>query len=623
MRPPGLWMSVWVLVTSLMSMRGVEAGYISLNMTTPTQCGVSKIQWWGDHGPYHILLTPTTFVEHGYNLWLPSVENGTHAYNVTLRQPAGMQFLLTVWGASGIEYAGTTDVMTVGQPATGVAECFLSDEEILGQYTFSFNISDTSNGYPAQCSNLSMSWPSSLESNITGTVERRDITSNITAVVEGLLDKDPVLAQLDSSSSKDTGNTTKPPTMFGVIPLGNSFEIPITFPRSSKFAKDLPDSYLSDTPTTYTSHGETHLNWTVDLAKGTRFILVAGIGSEEQWASGGSSTMLTVGQGGAGCSGKEASGGGVPSVTAIGSTSATSQVSTAPADPGESKKQRNVNLIGTVLACVFSILATLIIVGICWFCRRRIQRRRAAQPQAAGSFATPNKNRPYEDDGQATPETQLDLISSRDASSARRGLAPLITGSGQPNSPSEFTPTIYDPFGDASGGRRGSLVPSRTVTFDDAESSPISSPVRGPDNVRDTPQRQSSSEDMLLPRLPRVSSPFDSSHSATRGPLRLHEVPRSDGDEDEEGDGDDVPELKRDILTMGEGTGTMSSSASGTTSSATGRRIRRRQDREGDVEYMVHRDAGRVSAPPGRVMELPPRYEEVDWEEGERERQTR
>lgn len=42
----------------------------------------------------------------------------------------------------------------------------------------------------------------------------------------------------------------------------------------------------------------------------------------------------------------------------------------------------------------------------------------------------------------------------------------------------------------------------------------------------------------------------------------------------------------------------------------TGGRRRRRQDEEYETEYVVHRDAGRVDR-----VELPPRYDEVQWEE--------
>jgi hypothetical protein len=106
--------------------------------------------------------------------------------------------------------------------------------------------------------------------------------------------------------------------MFGVIPLGNAFSIPITYDRNSKYGRYLPESSRSDHPTTMTKQGVTYLEWEIELARGTRFILVAGIGSDQQWASGGSSRMLTVGQGGQACVGSatDPSGDGVPSVTA-------------------------------------------------------------------------------------------------------------------------------------------------------------------------------------------------------------------------------------------------------------------------------------------------------------------
>ncbi|BEJ16444.1 hypothetical protein CspHIS471_0510490 [Cutaneotrichosporon sp. HIS471] len=122
----------------------------------------------------------------------------------------------------------------------------------------------------------------------------------------------PLPTNTDQSSSKTKGNTTLPPTMFGIIPLGNSFNIPITYADDVKFADDLAPQSLSDHPSTWTQSGVTYMNWTVGLAKGTRFILVAGMGDE--WASGGSSEMMTVGQGGFDCFGNDPK----PSVTAGG-----------------------------------------------------------------------------------------------------------------------------------------------------------------------------------------------------------------------------------------------------------------------------------------------------------------
>ena len=43
-------------------------------------------------------------------VWLPSIPDGTNSYNLSINQPEGSHFLLTMWGASGISYAGTTDV---------------------------------------------------------------------------------------------------------------------------------------------------------------------------------------------------------------------------------------------------------------------------------------------------------------------------------------------------------------------------------------------------------------------------------------------------------------------------------------------------------------------------------
>jgi hypothetical protein len=200
----------------------------------------------------------------------------------------------------------------VAKPANATnATCFLSDDQILSLYTFSFNISDTSGMYPPECSNLSMTWPSSLENGVQS--GRRDFT--LPKHVLQARQSGPV-ADNPSSSDRKHGNTTNPPSMFGIIPMGNSFSIPVTY--SGSYADRLPSSAISDKPTTWTQQGVTHLNWTIGLSKGTRFILVAGIGDEKQWASGGSSKMLTVGQGGTGCYGFSDNGGvttDVPSIT--------------------------------------------------------------------------------------------------------------------------------------------------------------------------------------------------------------------------------------------------------------------------------------------------------------------
>jgi len=181
---------------------------------------------------------------------------------------------------------------------------------------------------------MTISWPTSLEQNVTGTTAKRNLDFEYDYTLDppleqsiypprdlsapGLFkrqttgDGDGDADDTSPSTSSDRGNTTNPPTMFGLIPLGNSFSIPITYPANSSFADSLPESSISSQPTTFTSHGVTYLNWTLPLAKGTRFLLVAGIGSAEQWASGGSSRLMTVGQGDDSCLGTSEG----PSVTA-------------------------------------------------------------------------------------------------------------------------------------------------------------------------------------------------------------------------------------------------------------------------------------------------------------------
>lgn len=44
--------------------------------------------------------------------WIATIPNGTNSYTLPINQPAGLQFMLTVWGNGGIEYAGTTTVLS-------------------------------------------------------------------------------------------------------------------------------------------------------------------------------------------------------------------------------------------------------------------------------------------------------------------------------------------------------------------------------------------------------------------------------------------------------------------------------------------------------------------------------
>lgn len=74
-----------------------------------------------------MLLTPTEILYHGYNVWVPEIQNGTNKYNLTINQPQGLQFVVTMWGASGVQYAGTTDVISQYLLASPVASTLTVD----------------------------------------------------------------------------------------------------------------------------------------------------------------------------------------------------------------------------------------------------------------------------------------------------------------------------------------------------------------------------------------------------------------------------------------------------------------------------------------------------------------
>ncbi|WVQ86020.1 hypothetical protein IAT38_008188 [Cryptococcus sp. DSM 104549] len=704
------------------AVKHARAGYLSVNMTDATQCGRSVVQWSGDDGPYHLLLTPTEIKQHGYNVWIESIPATASSYELTIRQPAGLQFLLTMWGASGISYAATTDVMTVG--STTDTSCFLTDQAILDLYSFSFNLTTASgDNYPPQCSNISLSWPTSLESNVTSDVARRDVSDAVSSIE---LDVDATeLEQLAASTSERSGNTTNPPTIFGVIPLGNSFSVPITFSKSSKFAKYLPASSLSDNPTTITRQGNTYLNLTVDMAKGTRFLLVAGIGSAEEWASGGSSKMFTVGQGSTNCQGSGDSSSAAPSVTGSRQSSttatATATATVAPSTGGGSP------VVRTVVAVVCSVIGTLVVVGLLFICRRARNRRRQVAngdlpPGSGGAFGMFGNSR----QGKAvepSADSELDLIASRTSRAGTgtgtgtgRGtgaeLPPLMVGRDMSDSPAQspvdgvgmdpFRDNVKQPFIQHAGAAAGSTYGSAAGAAARSDSGFAGmgagghgvgsglgmdhrvSPIRERGDARDfrgESMARQTSMDALLPEGAAPPGEFGAGgggyHSGSgsgsgsaggsgsyanlptsgsgtyypppsrqrSGPLVLHDPEAREGisEDDHLPDQDDITALKRDTLaSTSNPTSPHPTSAGNTPTSAThphgpngppgpGQGGRRRRERtlppDQGMEYMVHRDAGRVVPPAenggGNVLELPPRYEELTWTEEERRERER
>lgn len=338
---------------------------------------------------------------------------------------------------------------------------------------------------------------------------------------------------------------------------------------------------------------------------------------------------------------------------------------------------------------MLSVLGTLALV-ILFIVFRRIRRRRALAAHAApfpADLGSRKSKRPF--DGRISPDTQLDLISG--GPPVDRRLSRIDTGRAGSEGSGELSPSGSDPFRDTPHEQRGFFPPPagggpRINTLSQSSTmTPLSSPLSptryrddlvGAAGAGDAGAIRHPSQEALLrqhgydsPQRSSLTDTYSLGHStvptvSTHRPLRLHDrtfglgFPDDEDDRDGGAAEDDVPELKRDILALGEASGSGSgqtgavpegtamspvgppsgnaslppgvgagdiAAMAGTGSLNSGRRRRARPD-DRELEYMVHRDAGRLAvgtAPPGgerRVLELPPRYEELDWER-ERERE--
>ena len=310
------------------------------------------------------------------------------------------------------------------------------------------------------------------------------------------------------------------------------------------------------------------------------------------------------------------------------------------------------------ITVVVSVLGTLVFVGLFLFLRRFLRRRAEAARDGvnypSGSFKSLSKKTSAMYEGGS--DVPLDLISNH------------ATATQTPETLTSFSGAAGDSFSPvASGSTSAPFDPRRaglTLNMDHLDSPASYGPRDGPQTYsspispisrlngagRMSPERQGS-QDALLPGSKNVATPpyapspirtsLSTSYPPQAGPslprvgLRLHgDAPHSqaeeNGDDEEQELEDDIPELKRDtLMAMGESS-TLPNLLSpdpahdNEASTLPARRPRRqRRDRTSDaeMEYVVHRDAGRVAGqnPPNRVMELPPRYEDFDWERERRE----
>jgi len=237
-----------------------------------------------------------------------------------------------------------------------------------------------------------------------------------------------------------------------------------------------------------------------------------------------------------------------------------------------------------LLACVISIVGTLVLVLGLWLFRRWKRGRSIA----TSSPDKKSKGRvdPYDPNlrnSSGSGDTQMDLLGGREG---------LRLDTSAPTSPT-------DPFGTPIEARQFGFAPgpSRSSTFDTM--SPTGTGT-GSGTVGSL-GRQLSQEALLSHGTStlrsQTASPAMRSQATRRLALHDHDA---FGEEEEESS-----DLKRETLAVLE---TQPGSSNNNNNSNNSRRQRpRREDIE--MEYVVHRDGGRAR------VELPPRYDEVEWEE--------
>lgn len=296
-------------------------------------------------------------------------------------------------------------------------------------------------------------------------------------------------------------------------------------------------------------------------------------------------------------------------------TAHASTYTNSPQTNAPNKSDKANSMTRTVLACVFSVLATLVIVALFVFCRKARSRRRQAAKESFTPYVDTTPSRKldrHNTDSDGQIGTPLDLIASRDGS---RSVAPILTSSGdqsgRPDSPVQLSPGSRD---------RGRLLYGMTPPHSSVDRSyttafsPPTSPTGTHQPIPDYEGRQSSLDRLLPSASGTVNSPggmgtfstLAGGTVSTHRPLMLHNRSMGLPFDTEE---DEMPDLKREVLALPE-----SASSGSARRPVPGQRRRRTEE----LEYVVHRDAGRVrneTEEGRRVLELPPRYEELTWEE--------
>nr|XP_019009763.1 uncharacterized protein I206_05323 [Kwoniella pini CBS 10737]OCF48544.1 hypothetical protein I206_05323 [Kwoniella pini CBS 10737] len=356
----------------------------TFSTSTPVQCQNFTIQWSGGSGPYHLSLVPTIIVAGGHieNITIPS-ESTQWSFN--LQQPAGLDFLVTMSDSTGFGAGGTTSVLTVG--SSDDSSCVPS----FSNYDFTFAVNPDSN--PSSCGTMAVSW---LE------------------------------------------NATEPVSLFGLIPHGSAFQLPI-------------------------DQSSTNYDWTVDIQENTQFLLF--MSDSGQFQTGGSTPLYRVQSGGntsciTSSSPTTASGDSMTYATSAGqptaSVSGVGGSSQGGSNGSSSSSHTGAIVGGTVGGVAFLVLLALLL----FFCIKR-RARRDDRSDSGGLKNYGLGRNSAEKNGRRT--NQLDLVEEGDGDETPEG-GRQVEMNGDVYEPSPFRyPSPPETPGNTNNGL-GSMTPSSNNT---------------------------------------------------------------------------------------------------------------------------------------------------------------
>ena len=278
------------------------------------------------------------------NVTIPTGLSQPYSYSFKLNEPAGLHFLATMYDAKGFGTGGTTGVLReialkvcgitlTRRRRSGLVRRYVMPRQVSKilvspliafsnlLYDFFFSIDPQTN--PSQCSSMVVSW---------------------------------------------NDNVTYPLNLYGLVPSGTAFNIPV--PQQK---------------------GSSGIGWPVDISSGTQFLLFMSDTGEHQ--TGGSTSLLTVGSGNTNCMNSTSprafgSGGGSGNTGSSGGNidgiGGSSSGGTDDNGSGGGSNPHTGAIVGGVLGGVAFLVLLAILL---WFCVRRNSKNKNASAIRSYGFS--------------------------------------------------------------------------------------------------------------------------------------------------------------------------------------------------------------------------------------------